>query len=868
MAFGTLGGILTIIGLVLVGAIALGLLVFYSIRIVQLLIKLVGHVVGTIARWIGDIFRLIGALVVALIFIPLIIINILIGRWSASSHFGRAFTDECKTMGACVYRILIGRPLHLIGLRGVTEGLEQRLPVAFAAAPGADKPSRKRQGMFEGYTIVGSLQGGGSGGKLYVAEPDDIKRAAYERRGHHNVDRVVIKTFSLDDGSSLPQIVRESRALDAAKKLGLVLEHDLSSERFYYIMRYVPGDSLTVATQQLHARADASGLSGSGIRLAVGYTADLLEALDVYHRGGLWHKDVKPDNLIVDREPDPVLGRGKAHLVDFGLITPLRSAMTLTTHGTEYFRDPELVRQALRGVKVHQIDGGKFDVYAAGAVLFSIIENSFPAHGGLSQVSKKCPESIRWIIRRAMTDYDKRYPTARAMLEDLAVVAAAADPFTVKPADLPSMKGNAAQHDHEPIAAHAHAAPNAEAKFEAEAGDRDHSVFAASPASPVPPAAAFAAAQPEQLPKLRVSDWWTGRYTPEAEKQARPNAEREARRSPVPGKPAAGGAAPVGFPMDMGNVMHNAAPRQARTITPVDDRVSAKEQLKNAKRRATERRARAAARKGRAGQAALGPTARAGRRKKDHAPAAINAGIIIAVLFVISAVIGATAMLVLPAGRTTTSVTAITDEHGNTTVITKGNQAIATHSPMAPAAPMAPMPEMQPMGQLPAMLDMQTKASNDTTNDARASSRDTLAKLVPGLAAPLDHPGLALLTDFRAPLQPELIEDLRAAEEQLHRAGIHAATSLFSADLSDAQADTLAMLLASRGRATLDTELGVQISALIADRDGLDAVWWIGKGDDQPYRYLLATADEVSIFETDTPRIRDVVSAFVNTQTP
>jgi hypothetical protein len=35
--------------------------------------------------------------------------------------------------------------------------------------------------------------------------------------------------------------------------------------------------------------------------------------------------------------------------VDFGLITPLRSAMTLTTHGTEYFRDPEMVRMALQG---------------------------------------------------------------------------------------------------------------------------------------------------------------------------------------------------------------------------------------------------------------------------------------------------------------------------------------------------------------------------------------------------------------------------------------------------------------------------------------------------------------------------------------
>ena len=121
---------------------------------------------------------------------------------------------------------------------------------------------------------------------------------------------------------------------------------------------------------------------------------------------GLWHKDVKPDNIIVHDD--------RAHLVDLGLVTPMRSAMTLTTHGTEYFRDPEMVRLALKGVKVHQVDGAKFDIYAVGAVLYSIIENSFPAHGGLSQVSKRCPESLRWVIRRSMTDYDKRYTLGAA----------------------------------------------------------------------------------------------------------------------------------------------------------------------------------------------------------------------------------------------------------------------------------------------------------------------------------------------------------------------------------------------------------------------------------------------------------------------
>ena len=40
-------------------------------------------------------------------------------------------------------------------------------------------------------------------------------------------ERVVIKCFALSEGSSLPQMLRESRALECAKQLGLVYEHEI-----------------------------------------------------------------------------------------------------------------------------------------------------------------------------------------------------------------------------------------------------------------------------------------------------------------------------------------------------------------------------------------------------------------------------------------------------------------------------------------------------------------------------------------------------------------------------------------------------------------------------------------------------------------
>jgi serine/threonine protein kinase len=524
--------------LILAGVIAIPFAIFAIVYLIVPACKGIGwlfmQLFNFITGEIGDVLRILGSIITTIVLIPLTVINVLIGRWSASAHYGRAIQNECLAMGRSIYRIAIGHPAKLLCLTPLTEGLEKRIPEVVAAAPGADRPG-KRQGQFDGYAIVGSLPGGGSGGRLYIAEPSAEKIAAFAKQGQKSVGRVVIKSFSLADGSTLPQIVRENRALPAAKRMGLILEHDLTEERFYYVTRYVPGESLGITTQRLHASA-GSGLDRQHLRSVCGYATDLLRTLTHYHEGGLWHKDVKPDNIIV--------ADGQAHLVDFGLVTPLRSSMTLTTHGTEYFRDPEMVRMALRGVKVHEVDGAKFDIYAAGAVLYSMIENSFPAHGGLSQITKPCPEALRWIVRRAMTDYDKRYESAALMLEDIQTVCTADDPFAVKPFALPSMRGSDAahhgaadQHGWEgmagPVGAAAAAAaasvgaapspgaapvfgrkPGPVASMLGQVGEYVDSALgqAGLGAAPAQAAGAGVAAKVAAKPEIKVTHWWSGKY--------------------------------------------------------------------------------------------------------------------------------------------------------------------------------------------------------------------------------------------------------------------------------------------------------------------------------------------------------------------
>ena len=498
-------------------------LIFLAKPVWKALSWLVIHIVTFIGREIADLLRILGAILTSAALVPIAGLNVALGRWDGAKHYGRAIRSEMVAACGCVYRVLIGNPVRLFMLTALTEGFEDRIPHAIAHSPATRTSAAALRSTFDGYTIVGTLPGGGSGAKLYVAEPGRKKLAGFERDGQREVAKVVIKSFSLSDGSTLPQIVRENRALPAAQRMGLILEHELTEEKFYYVTRYVPGESLVIVTQRLHAFGGGSpeGLGDKErLKEAVGYASDILRTLSRYHSGGLWHKDVKPDNIIVHDS--------KAELVDFGLVTPLRSSMTLTTHGTEYFRDPEMVRMALRGVKVHEVDGAKFDIYAAGAVLYSMIENSFPAHGGLSQISKRCPESLRWIVRRAMTDYDRRYENAAMMLGDIELVLTADDPFALRPADLPSVRLDAERGvepssrvlpipgpDLDEVGASrvgAAIVPIEEPEFPAVAivkGD-EHPLALTRTATT---SAGFGPSG--ELPIFRVLNWWSGRYTTE-----------------------------------------------------------------------------------------------------------------------------------------------------------------------------------------------------------------------------------------------------------------------------------------------------------------------------------------------------------------
>ena len=203
-----------------------------------------------------------------------------------------------------------------------------------------------------------------------------------------------------------------------------------------------------------------------------------------------------------------------------------------------------------------------------------MIENSFPAHGGLSQITRRCPEALRWVVRRAMADYDKRYASAAAMRADLEAIRSSADVFAVRPIDLPSMRGaevpgEAYAQDEAPFRRPVQ--PVAVGAGSDVPGDRG---FGVTPATMAGGAAAI-----RQRPKLRVNKWWSGGYVVE-------DAAQGGAGSPVPPRTATGNYAGFDQPL-VGNRV---------AWSPRNVAMSAREQVESARGRVKAARERAQAR--------------------------------------------------------------------------------------------------------------------------------------------------------------------------------------------------------------------------------------------------------------------------------
>ena len=110
-----------------VTVVVLGLLILATIRLGVGIFKAIGLIFGRILEFIGGILgdtaRIIGALVAGIFMIPLSLLNVVIGRWSAANHYADAVRREGVILGAHAWSLLVRRPLRLLFLDSMLEGV-------------------------------------------------------------------------------------------------------------------------------------------------------------------------------------------------------------------------------------------------------------------------------------------------------------------------------------------------------------------------------------------------------------------------------------------------------------------------------------------------------------------------------------------------------------------------------------------------------------------------------------------------------------------------------------------------------------------------------------------------------------------------
>jgi Protein kinase domain len=251
--------------------------------------------------------------------------------------------------------------------------------------------------------------------------------------------RLAVKVLRSDLPWSVGTITRfkqEARAIARLNHPNTVPIHFVGEGEglVYYAMPYLEGRTVTEVL-----RAEGPLSADYALRIV----EPILDALQHAHDHGLVHRDVKPDNILLES------ATGRPLLVDFGIVKYLDGPAHLTESGfivgTPLYMSPE---QALGSQSVD----ARSDVYGMGAVLFQLLTGAPPFEGTDSQeivgrhirepVSSaslsrdNVPPWISAIVLRCMAKHpDDRYPTAHAVLEAIRAgrAGAAADPVGLLP---------------------------------------------------------------------------------------------------------------------------------------------------------------------------------------------------------------------------------------------------------------------------------------------------------------------------------------------------------------------------------------------------------------------------------------------------
>lgn len=201
-----------------------------------------------------------------------------------------------------------------------------------------------------GYEIIDQL---GQGGMATVY------KAYHAQLDRHVAIKVIHPNFS-DDESFVSRFSREAQIVAKLEHPNIVPVYDYNKHenRPYLVMKYIEGETLK-------ERLNKSALP---IEEIMHIMSGVAHALTYAHNQGVLHRDVKPSNIVLDKNGHP-------YLTDFGLARMVKAGQsTLSADmllGTPHYISPEQAK----GQK--EIDG-RTDVYSFGVVLYELFVGDVP----------------------------------------------------------------------------------------------------------------------------------------------------------------------------------------------------------------------------------------------------------------------------------------------------------------------------------------------------------------------------------------------------------------------------------------------------------------------------------------------------------
>ncbi|HEU0028831.1 MAG TPA: serine/threonine-protein kinase [Ktedonobacterales bacterium] len=278
----------------------------------------------------------------------------------------------------------------------------------------ADPTRDAAPGGLTGSTLGGfeliSLLGAGGMAEVY---------RGYDRSLHREVAVKVLPRGVARDPEYVARFRSEAQAVAALNHPNIVPIFHFGEERglLYLVM--------PVLKESLRERMIREGVLDPVE--AVALCVEVADALDATHRQGLAHRDVKPENILLNDEGRPLLS-------DFGIareVEALRDASAVRTLsgsglpvGTPEYMAPEQLRGAVADQRV--------DVYGLGAVLYELLTGHVP-HEGLTPYD---------VAARALTEAPRSpaeyNPALWTSLADVVLGAVASDPNLRYP-DMSSM---------------------------------------------------------------------------------------------------------------------------------------------------------------------------------------------------------------------------------------------------------------------------------------------------------------------------------------------------------------------------------------------------------------------------------------------